>query len=128
MKNDHIMEQQKWLSLLMFNITNQLSGISTTTNKDQTFTIPFLEGKGAKDTSLTSSEALMTKIQYGLEKIDKLRLENFNLKKQIAYDKKKYLDLKNAYLELKLQAKTMNEDLFEKQPDIQLLINEKHNL
>ena len=36
-----------------------------------------------------------------------MRLENFNFKKQISYDKKKYkyLDLKKAYLELKHQAK-----------------------
>lgn len=33
--------------------------------------------------------------------IDKLRVENFNLKKQIAFDKKKYLDFQNAFLELR---------------------------
>ena len=33
--------------------------------------------------------------------IDKLRVENFQLKKQIAFDKKKYLDLKNAFIELR---------------------------
>jgi hypothetical protein len=45
-----------------------------------------------------SNENLLVKINRGLEAIDKFRLENFDLKKQIAYDKKKYLDLKNAYI------------------------------
>lgn len=34
-----------------------------------------------------------------------MRLENFNLKKQIAYDQKKYLDLKNAFVELRTSLK-----------------------
>jgi len=48
---------------------------------------------------------MVTKINNGLQVIDKLRLENFNLKKQIAYDKKKYIDLKNAFLELRASMK-----------------------
>ena len=44
---------------------------------------------------------LFTKINQGLQAIDKVRIENFDLKKQIAYDKKKYIDLKNAFLELR---------------------------
>lgn len=40
-----------------------------------------------------SNEAILTKINSGLSMIDKLRVDNFQLKKQIAYDKKKYLDL-----------------------------------
>ena len=82
----------------MNNITNQLSGISYD-NKAQTFSNSFLEsGKQRKETNHDSYESIINKIHCGLEKIDRLRLENFNLKKQIAYDKKKYLDLKNAFI------------------------------
>ena len=48
---------------------------------------------------------MVTKINNGFKTIDKLRLDNFNLKKQIAFDKKKYIDLKNAFLELRTQMK-----------------------
>jgi len=37
--------------------------------------------------------------------MDKLRVANFELKKQLAFDRKKYLDLKNAFVELRLQMK-----------------------
>ena len=43
----------------------------------------------------------MIRINKGLEHIDRVRIENFDLKKQLAYDKKKYIDLKNAFLELR---------------------------
>jgi hypothetical protein len=52
-------------------------------------------------TSHESNEDVLTNISKGMKVIDKLRLDNFNLKKQIAYDKKKYIDLKNAFLELR---------------------------
>ena len=37
----------------------------------------------------------------------------------IAYDKKKYLDLKTAYLEQKNQIKLLEEELFMSNPDLQ---------
>lgn len=48
-----------------------------------------------------TNENIMIKINQGLETIDRLRLENFNLKKQIAYDKKRNMDLKKAFMEMK---------------------------
>lgn len=33
--------------------------------------------------------------------IDNLRVDNFNLKRQIAFDKKKYLDLKTGFIEMR---------------------------
>ncbi len=43
---------------------------------------------------------MIEKINKGLAIIDKYRIENFNLKKQLALDKKKYIDLKNAFIDL----------------------------
>lgn len=47
----------------------------------------------------------MTKLNNGLKTIDRLRLDNFNLKKLIAFEKKKYIDLKNAFLEQRQEMK-----------------------
>lgn len=44
---------------------------------------------------------MIVKINQGLDKIDKFRIENFKLKQQIACEKKRYLDLRNSYIELK---------------------------
>lgn len=42
---------------------------------------------------------LMVRVNEGLQQLENSRLENFNLKKLIAFDKKKYIDLKTAFLE-----------------------------
>lgn len=70
----------------------------------------------------------MIKINQGLQTIDQLRFENFNLKKQIAYDKKKYIDLKNAFLELKVKTKAQDEETFFKNPELKQLMDDKNNL
>lgn len=44
------------------------------------------------------NDNLMLKINQGMLVIDQLRVENFNLKKQMAYDRKKNIDLKNAFI------------------------------
>lgn len=36
-----------------------------------------------------------------LDQLDKLLQENFDLKKEIAYEKKRYLDLMNGFIEFK---------------------------
>lgn len=42
--------------------------------------------------------------------MDNLLLENFGLKKDIAYEKKKYLDLMNAFLELRNNLKLQDQE------------------
>lgn len=46
----------------------------------------------------------------------------------MAYDKKQYLDLKNAYIELRVQRKAQDEEIFVKKPDIKQLMEDKNNL
>lgn len=76
----------------------------------------------------TPNENILTRINKGLETIDRLRQENFNLKKQIAFDKKKQVDLRQAYMDLKTQMRQNEEDLFDRNPDIHELTKEKLNL
>ena len=37
--------------------------------------------------------------------MDKLRIDKFNLKKELVYEKKKYQDLKGAFIELRQEFK-----------------------
>lgn len=53
----------------------------------------------------------MAQVSKSMKVIDKLRLDNFNLKKQIAFDKKKYIDLKNAFIELRQQSKLQENEM-----------------
>ena len=55
-------------------------------------------------------------------------MDNFSLKKQIAFDKKKYLDLKNAYIQCKKEYKVQEAELFQKNPDLKSILEEKNNL
>lgn len=42
--------------------------------------------------------------------MDNLLRENFNLKKEIAHEKKRYLDLMNAFIELRTSLKLKEEE------------------
>lgn len=53
-----------------------------------------------------------------MQAIDKVRVENFDLKKQIAYDKKKYMDLKSAFLELRASMKEQEKEYSNVNPDL----------
>lgn len=55
-------------------------------------------------------------------------MENFNLKKQIAYDKKKFIDLKNVFIELRIKNKAQDEEAFFKNPEMKQLMEDRNNL
>jgi hypothetical protein len=62
-----------------------------------------------------------------VENLDSLLQENFELKKEIAYEKKRYLDLMNGFMELRNSIKQQEK---EKQDpsDVEELINERQQL
>jgi len=59
--------------------------------------------------------------------LDKLFQENFELKKEIAYEKKRYLDLMNAFIEFRHQVKQEQEEQF-MVTDKDQLLKEKQQL
>ena len=56
----------------------------------------------------------MSSNSKSLQVIEKLRLEKFYLKKEIAYEHKRYDDLKNAFIELRQETKDKHLDYHEK--------------
>jgi chromosome segregation ATPase len=78
--------------------------------------------------TVESHDQFVRRINNGLQKIEKLRLENFNLKKQVAYDQKKYTDLKNAFVELRQSLKTQDLDILVGSSEVRELVAEKVSL
>lgn len=72
--------------------------------------------------------SLMVKVNQGLQQLEFVRLENFNLKKMIAFDRKKYLDLKTAFMELKVTVRQLEEEVFMRSPDLHQMAAEKKDL
>jgi len=58
--------------------------------------------------------------------VEKLRLEKFYLKKEIAYERKRYNDLKNAFVELRRDTKDKEMDYKDKNK--QQLVEDKFSL
>ena len=52
----------------------------------------------------------LTNIERGLEKIEEIRSDRFQLKKQILQERRKFMDLQNAYLDLKKEMKEREEE------------------
>lgn len=57
-----------------------------------------------------------------------MRVENFELKKTLAFDRKKYLDLKDAFLELRSEMKEKEREMYLQNPDLQAILLEKLTL
>eukprot|EP00347_Sterkiella_histriomuscorum_P000521 403375531 len=114
LKSNQNADLQKWLSLMTQSLQQQLqnNGQEALSGTSENFT----------------AEGLITKINQGLQTIDNLRVENFNLKKQIAFDKKHYVDLKNAYFQVRKEFKQKEQDLFLRHPDLKEILGEKQNL
>jgi predicted nucleic acid-binding Zn-ribbon protein len=71
------------------------------------------------------AKSLEQQINFCIDRMDKLMEENFHLKKEIAYEKKRYLDLMNAFIELRGQIK---QEQLDKQGDGDQLVREKNQL
>jgi len=52
----------------------------------------------------------LKKIEAKLKKLDDLLKENFKLKREIACEKKRYLDLMNAFVEMRNEQKIREEE------------------
>ena len=72
------------------------------------------------------TEEALQMVTKGLQVIDKLRLEKFNLKRQLVWDKMKFNQLKKSMLEVKNEMKDRELDM--KRSSMGELIEEKRAL
>ena len=112
LKDEKLQDQRKWLEFFVDNISTQLNSAQSLKAGDALYDIV--------DISRSIKENLST--------IDYLRQENFSLKREMALEKKKYNDLKLAFLELRHQQLKAQKDVYQERPDIMTLLCERDNL
>jgi len=66
--------------------------------------------KNNKNRSKPDSQSLADKISSALVRMDLLLKENFELKREIVFERKKYMDLQTSYNDLKNNMQTLGGD------------------